>query len=1109
MKPTRRNSFSLNASLIRVVYKILIHQTRNFTSQPWNRTIVFILTCASLIFTILFFVASYFTWRSKAIFQNNIVLDMGGDTNNDKPSVDNWDSWLSARSEMANKGENLGGEEPLEDREERTLAMLYSFLEKEERLQRLEAADAPYLYSDYANKRLGINNNNNEGLNIPDNLTPRTLLKRIKNLLRIKSSVADQIRNIQDTKSRAEMDMQAFQEQSLTSKAEVEKARASLANMEERIREAKFVLEEDVDPRDNAGQFWKNTRSLDGLKEVIRESTIALKRALDKNIFLVHDNQNPSSLPPCTMSSCFDHSSCHLSVNPINGNPKLHLYDTANSPAYLDLLKHLSYRYANFTMSEQGSWYSTFFDYNRNSVSESLDDSPISSDPRVVADACLHLIILPEEALNDGFMGGGDEDYVGLMVEKIESLEYWRSHAGKVNNTFGANHAFIFVPANHNGLSIPTSISYALTTIFQNSMIIGNARLFNHRSTTSVFRFRSEFDIIAHLPPISDMVYKEPENLYRNYTYETLRLIYPDMLPIRKIFSLGYFAPYATSVNFGDVDNMKDVYDYVTNFMRSLNRTFPGEYLIAEPDESTEGIKEIFPNCTFTLFLSGGHDHSQLTKSIIETLGTGSVPLVLTPSHDPKSFFRSMPYSEYLDWSKAIVTFPLSRVSELPILLKTHLIPSEPHIFSLLKYGRHLKQTYFVLPGGSPLQHRNFNAILTILMGRLGLPFPSAKRVKAELFSRVNVSDSPVPDPEFIEYLGPISTAVEFTDTVNSTRRRYYNSFRSNLTCNLFESKDAWNDMGKRLGVYHPSMPWDPVFPTEAKFRNSNYGFRPINNGFGGTGKEFAKALGGNYPFEKFTIVMPTYQRENFLWKFLTAFKNLPYLDRIVLIWNDQDSEPSSEFELPNIGVPILIVKTNKNSLNNRFIPYDVIQTDAVLSLDDDLSLRHDEIIFAFRVWRESRDRIVGFPARHHAWNSTSKRWHYKSNHSCEYSMVLTGAAFIHQYYFYKYSYEMPAVIKNRVDEIMNCEDIAMNFLVSHITNKPPIKVTVRWTFRCQDCPESLWYSGNHYEVRSECINYFSAIYGYNPLLYSQYRADSVLFKTRVPKHEQKCFVYV
>lgn len=55
--------------------------------------------------------------------------------------------------------------------------------------------------------------------------------------------------------------------------------------------------------------------------------------------------------------------------------------------------------------------------------------------------------------------------------------------------------------------------------------------------------------------------------------------------------------------------------------------------------------------------------------------------------------------------------------------------------------------------------------------------------------------------------------------------------------------------------------------------------------------------------------------------------------------------------------------------------------------------------------------------------------------------MVLTGAAFFHKYYAYLYSYSMPQAIRDKVDEYLNCEDLAMNFLVSHITRKPPIKV--------------------------------------------------------------------
>jgi len=50
-----------------------------------------------------------------------------------------------------------------------------------------------------------------------------------------------------------------------------------------------------------------------------------------------------------------------------------------------------------------------------------------------------------------------------------------------------------------------------------------------------------------------------------------------------------------------------------------------------------------------------------------------------------------------------------------------------------------------------------------------------------------------------------------------------------------------------------------------------------------------------------------------------------------------------------------------------------------------------------FRIWREARDRIVGFPGRFNSWDLKHQNWLYNSNYSCELSMVLTGAAFIHK----------------------------------------------------------------------------------------------------------------
>lgn len=108
------------------------------------------------------------------------------------------------------------------------------------------------------------------------------------------------------------------------------------------------------------------------------------------------------------------------------------------------------------------------------------------------------------------------------------------------------------------------------------------------------------------------------------------------------------------------------------------------------------------------------------------------------------------------------------------------------------------------------------------------------------------------------------------------------------------------------------------------------------------------------------------------------------------------------------------------------------------------------------------------------------------------------------------YSRIMPQAIRDKVDEFMNCEDLAMNFLVSHITRKPPIKVTSRWTFRCPGCPNSaLSEDDSHFQERHLCMNFFTQLYGYMPLLRTQYRADSVLFKTRIPHDREKCYKFV
>uniref|UniRef100_A0A9J8C956 Exostosin glycosyltransferase 2 n=1 Tax=Cyprinus carpio carpio TaxID=630221 RepID=A0A9J8C956_CYPCA len=154
------------------------------------------------------------------------------------------------------------------------------------------------------------------------------------------------------------------------------------------------------------------------------------------------------------------------------------------------------------------------------------------------------------------------------------------------------------------------------------------------------------------------------------------------------------------------------------------------------------------------------------------------------------------------------------------------------------------------------------------------------------------------------------------------------------------------------------------------------------------------------------------------------------------------------------------------------------------------------------QVWREFPDRLVGYPGRLHLWDHEMGKWKYESEWTNEVSMVLTGAAFYHKYFNYLYTYKMPGDIKNWVDAHMNCEDIAMNFLVANITGKAPIKVTPRKKFKCPECTaiDGLSLDQTHMVERSECINKFASVFGTMPLKVVEHRADPVLYKDDFPE---------
>ncbi|CAD5119025.1 DgyrCDS7675 [Dimorphilus gyrociliatus] len=251
-----------------------------------------------------------------------------------------------------------------------------------------------------------------------------------------------------------------------------------------------------------------------------------------------------------------------------------------------------------------------------------------------------------------------------------------------------------------------------------------------------------------------------------------------------------------------------------------------------------------------------------------------------------------------------------------------------------------------------------------------------------------------------------------------------------------------------------------------------------------------------------FTAVILSYDRITSLFDLIRKISAAPSLSKVLVIWNNQKKQPPPTSNWPNINVPLRILQTPRNSLHNRFYPYAEIETEAILSLDDDiLMLTIDELEFAYQVWREFPDRLVGFPSRLHLWNNKTDSWKYESEWTSSISMVLTGASFYHKYYSFAYTKYLPQKLKLWIDENMNCEDIAMNFIIANLTGKAPLKVGPRKKFKCStaSCINSDMLSADlaHMVERSECITQFVHAFGRMPLKSVEFRAAPVLYKDK------------
>lgn len=591
------------------------------------------------------------------------------------------------------------------------------------------------------------------------------------------------------------------------------------------------------------------------LKNVISQTEHSYKELMAQNqpklslpIRLLPDKDDPGLPPPksarsCRLRSCFDYARCPLT----SGFP-VYVYDTG-SYLWGDLVDPLV-RQA-FATSVKSNIY-------------------VTDDPAV---ACLYLVLVGE-------LQESSNPAPAELEKQLRALPYWRSD--------GHNHVLVHLTRK------------SMTQNFLYNVSAGRAAV--AQSTFLEQQYREGFDVVA-----SPLVHALSEPNF---------LEVPPQVPVKRKYLFTFQgerveslrsslqeAPLPQQQSFEEEmegDPPADYDDRIIGTLKAVQDSHLDQVLVEftckrpQPSLPTEWALcgeredrlEVLKGSTFALVIAPGD--SQLVASagcgmrLFEALEVGAIPVVLGDH-------TRLPYHQFIRWSEAAIIVPKPRVTELHFLLRSL---SDNDLLAIRRQGRFLWEAYF---------STSENVLNTLLASiRTGIQVPAApiKEEPAQEIphkaGKLAGTDANLADNGDLD-LGPVETEPPYASP----------RFLRNFTYTAVDTYRAWN---RAPGPFHlfPHTPLDPVLPSEAKFLGSGTGFRPIGGGTGGSGKEFQAALGGNVPREQFTVVMLTYEREEVLMNSLERLNGLPYLNKVVVVWNSP-KPPSDDLLWPDIGLPIVV----------------------------------------------------------------------------------------------------------------------------------------------------------------------------------------------------------
>ncbi|KAL7536184.1 hypothetical protein ACHAXR_006971 [Thalassiosira sp. AJA248-18] len=246
----------------------------------------------------------------------------------------------------------------------------------------------------------------------------------------------------------------------------------------------------------------------------------------------------------------------------------------------------------------------------------------------------------------------------------------------------------------------------------------------------------------------------------------------------------------------------------------------------------------------------------------------------------------------------------------------------------------------------------------------------------------------------------------------------------------------------------------------------------------------------------QYTIRINTWQRNEQLLLSINHHAQCDGVKEIQVIWCDSTNEPPNEI-LHHSSGKVKIEKHSINSLNERFKVMIDTPTLGVLSLDDDVLRPCVALDAAFIRWTRHPEQMVGFDARTHVveddneesknndGNNNKSKWKYgymsTTESSNRYSITLPRASFLHRDYLDLYTMALPRPIYIYVAQNLECEDIAMSFLVSSLTNGKPPLIADYWAVKSMIklyTEKKISGGKDHKSRRDTCVNDFAELLG-------------------------------